>query len=178
MNILFIEDEKALAETGVLQLEQRGHRVLMASGVAEGRELLADPSNEIDCVIADHRLGDGFGINFVIDAKAVNPNREYAIVSGFLSDENIADLKLHSIPYFRKPLLYSHVLDQLRKARMARKAAEKAKEPGEPEPQPEPQAPVEQTVLEEKQNDVSAVEAAPKPRATVFGKLRRKRLPE
>ena len=120
MNILFIEDERALAETAILQLEQRGHRVFPAHSVAEAREIL-DASNDIDCVIADHQLGDGFGIDFVIEAKAVNPNREYAIVSAYLNDKNIEQLENHSILYFRKPLLYRHVLDQIRKAKMNRR---------------------------------------------------------
>lgn len=125
MNILFIEDERALAETGILQLEQQGHRVFPAGTVAEARRLLSDASNKIDCVIADHQLGDGFGIDFIIGAKAVNPNREYAIVSGYLNDKNIQQLEDHSILYFRKPLLYRQVLDQLRKARMNRRLPEK-----------------------------------------------------
>jgi len=125
MNILFIEDERALAETGILQFEQRGHRVFPARTVAEARELLSDSSNAIDCVIADHQLSDGFGIDFVIGAKAVNPNREYAVVSGYLNEKNIQQLEDHSILYFRKPLLYKHVLDQLRKKRINRREVEK-----------------------------------------------------
>lgn len=120
MNILFIEDEKALAETAILQIEQRGHRVFPARSIAEAQEIL-DSANCIDCVIADHQLGDGFGIDFVIKDKAVNPKREYAIVSGYLNDQNIEQLKNHSILYFRKPLLYSHVLDQIRKAKINRR---------------------------------------------------------
>ena len=125
MNILFIEDERALAESALLQLEHRGHRVQLAYTVKEARKVLADPFPEIDCVIADHRLPDGFGIHFVIGAKAVNPDREYAVVSGCLSDKNIAQLEKYGIPYFRKPLLYSHVLEQLRIASIQRKAAGK-----------------------------------------------------
>ena len=121
MNILFIEDERALAETAVLQLEQRGHCVVPAHSVAEAREIL-DSSNGINCVIADHQLGDGLGINFVLEAKALNPEREYAIVSGYLNDKNIKQLEDHSILYFHKPFLYSRVLDQIRKARASRPA--------------------------------------------------------
>lgn len=122
MNILFIEDEKALSETGVMQLELLGHSVYPVYSISEAEIILKDESDPIHCVIADHHLHDGFGIDFVIRAKSVDPQREYAIVSGCLTDENIKQLEDHSILYFRKPLLYSRVLDQLRKAKIDRKS--------------------------------------------------------
>jgi DNA-binding NtrC family response regulator len=125
MNILFIEDEKALSETGVMQLEIHGHNVFPVYSISEAELILKDKSDPIHCVIADHHLADGLGIDFVIRAKATDPQREYAIVSGYLNDENIKRLEDHSILYFRKPLLYSRVLDQLRKAKMDRKSPQK-----------------------------------------------------
>ena len=124
MNILFIEDEGALARTGILQLEQRGHTVLPAASIADARATLMDPSIKIDCIIADHHLTDGLGIDFVIEAKKENPQREYAIVSGYLNDQNIQQLEDHSILYFRKPLLYRYVVEQLRMAKINRQPVE------------------------------------------------------
>ncbi|HAV13166.1 MAG TPA: hypothetical protein DCX06_06720 [Opitutae bacterium] len=115
MNILFIEDEKELLEIAISQLVRLGHVVFPALDIAEAREVLHDPSKNIQMVITDHRLPDGRGIQFAVELKKTYPQARLAIVSGCLTDSDIAELEAHELLYFRKPLLYGKVVETVRK---------------------------------------------------------------
>jgi two-component system response regulator PilR (NtrC family) len=115
MNILFIEDDEDLRVSGILQLEMRGHKVYPTYNLTESRAILSDESIQIDLIISDHRLPDGLGIQFVIEIREQFPDFQAAIVSGCLNNRDIEILEKHKIPYFRKPLLYARVIDEMRK---------------------------------------------------------------
>lgn len=132
MNILFIEDEKELAATGVAQLELKGYTVFPAYDLAEAKVVLEDPERQIHYVIADHRLPDGMGIEFVSKLKETSPRCKCAVVSGCLSEQDIQKLVERKIPYYHKPLLYGKVIDELRRTHAAL-----APEHMEPEPKEE-----------------------------------------
>lgn len=114
MNILLIEDEEELQASGVAQLELKGHKVYPTNDIEESRALLSDESIHIDLIISDHRLPDGFGIQFIIEIGEQFPNCKSVIVSGCLTPSDIETLKAHKIPYFMKPLLYTKVLEEMR----------------------------------------------------------------
>jgi len=120
MNILFIEDETELSLTGVAQLEARGYKVYPVFDLAGARAVFSDPKKQIHLVIADHRLPDGLGIQFVIEMRAQRPECEYAIVSGCLSSRDVEQLEALDIPYYHKPLLYGKVVEELRRMRTMR----------------------------------------------------------
>ncbi len=75
MNVLFIEDEEDLSASGVLQMETHGCKVTPAYDLAEARELL-ESGQQFKLVIADHRLPDGLGIQFVAEMKMPEPEPE------------------------------------------------------------------------------------------------------
>ena len=80
------------------------------------RTYLNDPSLKFHLIIADHRLPDGFGIDFLIHQTKVSPQIPSVIVSGCLTAADAALLNRMGIPYYRKPVLYSHVVRKLRQA--------------------------------------------------------------
>ncbi len=116
MNILFIEDEKELAQTAVAQLELRGHQVDAVNDLAAARNVMEDPDRRVDLIIADHRLPDGLGIRFAIEMKTAFPDTQCVIVSGCLTPNDIELLEANGLPYYRKPLLYGKVVDELRRS--------------------------------------------------------------
>lgn len=156
MNILLIEDEKDLAETGKVQLEMLGHVVFTAFDLAEARALIEDKTRQMHMVIADHRLPDGLGIDFVIELRKELPSAACAIVSGCLSDEDVDRLDANEIVYFRKPLLYRKVVDQVQKDFLLKKPVAQVEEASAVEPvdvveelpkvEREPEAPVQKKV--------------------------------
>ena len=113
--------------------------------LAEARELL-ESEKVFQLVIADHRLPDGLGIQFVAEMKPVHPKVQFVVVSGCLSDDDEARLKELEIPAHRKPLLYSKIVDKFRRD-LAMKAPVKMPDP-EPDPDPEPE-PEQEVAVEE-----------------------------
>lgn len=90
-----------------------GHQVFTAYDIAQAREYLDDANNHVHVVIADHRLPDGLGIDFVIGLRPQIPDAYFAIVSGVLTERDMARLEIEEIPYFHKPLLYRKVIDEV-----------------------------------------------------------------
>jgi len=117
MHILFIEDEEELNQLATEELTLMGHSVHSVTRMEGAKAYFEQNSEKIDLIIADHRLPDGQGIDFVIEAKKINPKLKVSIVSGCLVDKEIQSLEQVGIPYFPKPLLYSSVLRELTKPR-------------------------------------------------------------
>ena len=115
MNILFIEDERELRESGVAQLELHRYTVYPVSNLADARAVMENPAMPVHLVLADQSLPDGQGIQFVIEMKEQFPHCMYTIVSGCLTDANTTLLDEKEIPYFRKPLLYGNVVEGFRR---------------------------------------------------------------
>ena len=131
MNILLIEDEKDLAETGKAQLEMIGHTVFPAYDLAEARAVMEDDSKQVNLVIADHRLPDGLGVEFILELREQMPAIAYVIVSGCLTDRDAERLEAEGITYFQKPLLYRKVVDQVQRDLLMRKPVAQSPEPAE-----------------------------------------------
>lgn len=115
MNILFIEDKKGQAATGISQLELNGYTVFSAYDISEAQAILDDPKRTVHFIITDHRLPDGLGIPFLLEMKESFPHCKCAVVSGCLTEKDIKELESHKIPYYAEPLLYAHVTDDLRR---------------------------------------------------------------
>mgnify|MGYP000040971335 FL=1 len=114
MNLLFIEDERNLLELGVAQLE-RHNTVYPASNLVDARAIMENPAMLVHLVVADHRLTDGQGIEFVIEMKAIFPDCMYTIVSGCLTDSDVSKLDENEISYHHKPLLYGKIAEEFRR---------------------------------------------------------------
>ena len=146
MNILFIEDESELRESGVAQLELHKYTVYPVSNLTEAREVMEDSSKHVNLVLADQSLPDGQGIQFVIEMKEQFPSCQYAIVSGCLTDGNVSLLEEKEIPYFRKPLLYGKVVEEFRRAHLMKAPCREI-------------VPEEETTVEEEDAPCEAVES-------------------
>lgn len=120
MNILFIEDDQELKKVAEMQIRAEEHEVFGAVDLEEAQAIMDNPDLEIHAVIADHRLPDGFGVDFVIDNQEKYPHLSYVVVSACVSSENLERLKAKKIRFFPKPLLYRKVLDFLKADRMKR----------------------------------------------------------
>jgi len=118
MNILFLEDEVELNAIGVEQLRNLGHTVFPALDLAEAREVVEDNWQTLHLIIADHRLPDGRGIDYLMEIKQRYPRIKLAVVSGCLSSTDEETLEVAEIPYFRKPLLYRQVMKVIREKYM------------------------------------------------------------
>jgi len=114
MKIVFLEDEVELNAIGVEQLRKLGHTVYPALDISEAREIIDEQWQTLHLIIADHRLPDGRGVDYLLEVKQRYPRIKLAVVSGCLSSQDEETLTMAEIPYFRKPLLYRQVMKQLR----------------------------------------------------------------
>ncbi len=110
MNILLIEDEEALSEVAAIQLRNLGNTVHTVSNLEEAARFLEKPEDALDLIIADHRLPDGEGIDFIVERVRAGCTIPTVVVSGCLTVADAAVLEREDIPYYRKPVIYSEVV--------------------------------------------------------------------
>lgn len=114
MRILFVEDEPELSSLAASQLSNMGHTVFTASSVEDAYAIYERNRQQIEMVLADHRLPDGHGIDFILDISRQNPKLRVAVISGVLTSLDIEVMREQNIPYFVKPVLYSNVVKELK----------------------------------------------------------------
>lgn len=153
MRVLLLEDEEALNEIAADQIRRRGHEVFSAVSIAEAEALLADSTKGIECLIADHRLPDGPGVALCVKCQHRFPKMAIAVVSACLTVDDREYLETHGIPYWRKPVLYSQVLEKLCAIRKPPPAA----------PVPPPSAPVLAMPVAEESAQSPRFQAPPPP---------------
>ncbi|MDX2109387.1 MAG: response regulator [Verrucomicrobiota bacterium] len=115
MKILLIEDEPEMSSLAVSQLEKLGHEVLTAHTLRDAYAIYTVERDNLDMIIADHRMPDGPGVDFVLDLSYTEEKTKIAIVSGCLTGTEKRLLEGRNIPYFQKPILYSTVVAQFAK---------------------------------------------------------------
>lgn len=192
MNVLFLEDEVELNDVGVEQLRNLGHTVHPALNLAEARTIVDEHWQNLHLIMADHRLPDGHGIDYLLEVKERYPRIKLAVVSGCLTPDDEHTLKVAEIPFFTKPLLYRQVMQKLREHYMIQtrppippRPLSNTKPPLEgllnqstaERPKSAPPAPVLAGVAEGEQ--CSPQQGAPAPKrkgltSMIFGKLTRK----
>jgi CheY-like chemotaxis protein len=77
LTVLFVDDDVDAAELFTMLAGGRGHRVLHASSLAEGRTMLG----EADVLVTDVELGDGSGLDLLSSGRPARLRRAY-VVSG------------------------------------------------------------------------------------------------
>lgn len=169
MRVLLLEDEQALNEIAAEQMQRQGHDVISAASVRAAEEIISDPANRIDILVADHRLPDGRGIAFCIGVQARYPRITVGVVSARLNQDDRALLEIHQIPYWSKPVLYSKVMEQLVQSRLApppnrpvATAAPTSKTASPPRPAPPP-PPVGRTTPPPPPSAPRPADGAPRP---------------
>jgi CheY-like chemotaxis protein len=113
MRVLLLEDEQALNDIAAEQIRRQGHEVYTAVTIAEAEAILADPASRVDCLIADHRLPDGPGVALCVYTQKRFPRMAIGVVSACLTANDRAFLEQHGLPFWRKPVLYSKVMEVL-----------------------------------------------------------------
>lgn len=110
MNILILEDEPDLNRLATEFLTMLGHRVYSALNLESAWKVFEELNYQVDLIIADKRLPDGKGIDFVLEIREKWPKVQIAMVSGFLHPEDRALLSRERIKHYAKPVIYSRVV--------------------------------------------------------------------
>lgn len=124
--ILLIEDEYLLRELVADILTSQGYTVLPAQNGEEGVEIFLSRQKEIDLVVSDLGLPKLGGEEVCKRIRAINPQAEIIIVTGFLDPVIKSELCKLGVKYFiQKPYASNEVLRTIRKAIEAKQCNEK-----------------------------------------------------
>jgi PAS domain S-box-containing protein len=102
--ILIVDDEPVILDVFRRFLEGEGRTLLLAGSVREALEL-GTAAPEVDVALIDKNLGDGSGLDVARGLKAVKPDVEIILVTGYASiDSAIAAVQIGAYDYVTKPV--------------------------------------------------------------------------
>ncbi len=110
--LLIVDDEEEIRATLAEYFTSVGYTVDTA---ATGPEALGKLSTGVQAVLCDIRMPDGSGIEFLQQARRVNPSAGVFLITGYPTLETVIDAKQYgAVGYFRKPLNLMDVEARLR----------------------------------------------------------------
>ena len=113
--LLLVTDEAIIRKSIQLGLEQRGHQVLTAESVKEAMSQVKD----IDCVVCEHRLADGSGIDLIAHFK---PIPLILLVGQVSLQAGILAMRKGAFDCFTTPVDHNDLLRSIEKATATRSA--------------------------------------------------------
>ena len=113
--LLLVTDEAIIRKSIQLGLEQRGHQVLTAESIKEAMFQVKD----IDCVVCEHRLADGSGIDLIAHFK---PIPLILLVGQVSLQSGILAMRKGAFDCFTKPVDHNDLLRSIEKATATRSA--------------------------------------------------------
>ena len=107
--ILLVDDEKPFCLALAFALRRRGHEVVIAHSVCEGRAEAA--AWRPDWAVIDLRLGDGSGLELVEEFTSARNPIECVMLTGYGSIAGAVEaVKLGAVQYLTKPVSSSELL--------------------------------------------------------------------
>lgn len=113
MKILYVDDDENVRANAEAKLRKLGHRVFSAASFEEASELLRDPDNRIQLVIADHKM-EANGFSFVLGAQQAYPRLRVCVLSQDISRSDVNQLESAGVTFYRKPVLLEKVVKEVR----------------------------------------------------------------
>src|SRR5271163_1357838 len=106
--ILIVDDDDALRRMLVDYLSTQGYTALGVRSVQQGEEALR--TDTFDLVIADLRLEDGSGLDFLRELKQLAPRSYGIVMTGYATMETAVDaIRIGLFDYLIKPILPAHL---------------------------------------------------------------------
>ncbi|MBI3654766.1 MAG: sigma-54-dependent Fis family transcriptional regulator [Acidobacteria bacterium] len=125
--ILLIDDDPAMLTLTRFHLESEGYAVMTADSGVDGIRLLQE--NNFPLILTDLHLPDVNGIEIVKQAKALSPNTEIIVISGYGSVSGAVEATKAGAFYFvEKPVEYEELTLLIEKALERRQQAEEIKQ--------------------------------------------------
>ncbi|MDH5534773.1 MAG: sigma-54 dependent transcriptional regulator [Betaproteobacteria bacterium] len=112
LNILVIDDERALRQMLAAMLGRAGYVADQAGGVAEAAAKLK--GGDFDVALCDIKMADGNGINLVRDSRAAGIDTVFIMITAFASLETAVEaLRAGASDYIIKPVRSEELLNRL-----------------------------------------------------------------
>ncbi len=112
--ILLVDDEEDVLTTLRVLLKSEGHEIVPVREGLEALELLR--STEVfDLLMSDIRMAPIDGVELLREARVERPNMGIIVVSAYLDDALMGELKeLGCYSFVKKPFMIEEVLDSVR----------------------------------------------------------------
>ncbi|OGC25254.1 hypothetical protein A2291_03550 [candidate division WOR-1 bacterium RIFOXYB2_FULL_42_35] len=122
--ILFVEDQGSFRSVGKVLLGRKKYTILEATSRQEAIGFLRDPSNKIDILVTDIKMGeDDAGVKLIGEAREINPELIVVVLTGYPQNEPEV-MAAGADRYFTKPGNFAEIgraIDSLVEAQEARK---------------------------------------------------------
>jgi DNA-binding NtrC family response regulator len=106
--ILIVDDDDQLRRMVVDYLVSQGYTALGMRSIQQGREALRH--DFFDLVIADLRLGDGSGLDFLRELKQIAPRSYGILMTGYATMETAVEaIRIGLFDYLLKPILPAQI---------------------------------------------------------------------
>ncbi len=114
LNILYVEDEEAIAKNVVEILEMLFHTVTYCKDGLEGLDLYEQDKNFFDIVLSDLYMPNMDGVSMIADIKMLNPKQHVAVFSAQDESEMLKELiNLGVDNFLLKPLNHEQLINTL-----------------------------------------------------------------
>ncbi|MDX1494498.1 MAG: response regulator [Longimicrobiales bacterium] len=115
--VFFVDDEQGVRHIANRLLRKRGFDMIGASSAAEAAEIIESFEGDIDALLMDINLPDGWGALVAQRLMSVRPEMAIVYTTGFAEVDPILSGGLNSAQYvIRKPFTGDHLADVLRSA--------------------------------------------------------------
>lgn len=115
--VFFVDDEQGVRHIANRLLRKRGFDMIGAASAAEAAEVIETFEGDIDALLMDINLPDGWGALVAQRLMSVRPEMAIVYTTGFAEVDPILSGGLNSAQYvIRKPFTGDHLADVLRSA--------------------------------------------------------------
>ena len=115
MNLLIVDDEVSLRDFLTIVFEEEGWKVDSAGSLDQARR--AFQKNDPELILCDLMMPDGSGIDFLREAKALNPAVAIIMITAYTSTKSAVEaLKAGAFDYIAKPFDIEELKIIVRKA--------------------------------------------------------------
>ncbi|WP_309384329.1 response regulator [Cerasicoccus frondis] len=110
MKILYWDDSEAVLESVTKKLVKLCHKVVTARTLEDCKIALQDKEAPIDLFIADHKIDEADGMNFIMGAKAADPELHVVVLTPAILRSEYNQLQMCGIEVLKKPILLDQVV--------------------------------------------------------------------
>jgi two-component system response regulator PilR (NtrC family) len=117
IRVLIVDDEPSLRQTLQILFRRQGYEVLLAPGVALGREAIASTPQPFPLILTDLVMPDGSGLDLIQLAKERSPSTEVIVMTAHSRVEVAVDaMRRGAYDFIQKPFVHSELLALAQKA--------------------------------------------------------------
>ncbi len=115
--VFLVDDDDDFREVTSKLLKRRGYEVLLAASAEEASEVIESYEGEIDVLLMDIKLPDGWGVTVAYRLCQVRPNMPVVYTTGFAEGDAVLSSGLDSADFVvTKPFTSERLASELERA--------------------------------------------------------------